>query len=64
VAETAGITLTEGRGDDPDTLGRREVFIMDTERFPFQQAEIYHQFHGNLLITTIRLLYCFNFNNN
>jgi hypothetical protein len=40
------ITLKAGRGDDPDTLFQRTVWVMDTAAFPFRQAELYHQFHG------------------
>ena len=33
--------LVEGEGGEPDTLNT--VFVMDSEQFPFFQAEMYHQ---------------------
>lgn len=47
-AKKDGLTLklVEGKGDDADTLGKKIVWVMDTEKFPFVQAEIYHQYHG------------------
>ena len=46
-AEAAGIKLVEGKGNDPDTLRKRLVFVYDTSKFPFHQAEVYHQFHND-----------------
>jgi hypothetical protein len=46
-ATKAGFTLEAGQGDDPDTLGRRLVYVMDTAQFPFYQAEVYHQYHDD-----------------
>jgi hypothetical protein len=48
LASTKGISLKEGKGNDPDTLGKRTVWVMDTAVFPFRQAEVYHQFHGKV----------------
>lgn len=47
-AKRDGLTLklVEGKGDDKDTLGKKIVWVMDTEKFPFIQAEVYHQYHG------------------
>ena len=45
-AKSKGVTLLEGKGNDKDTLGKKIVWVMDTQSFPFYQAEIYHQFHG------------------
>ena len=47
-AKDKGLTLKlmEGKGDDPDTLGKKIVWVMDTEKFPFIQGEVYHQYHG------------------
>lgn len=42
-----GMTLRMGKGNDPDTLGTKSVFVYDTAKFPFYQAEIYHQFHND-----------------
>lgn len=41
--------LAEGHGDDADTLGRSLIWVYDSNRFPFQQAEIYHQFHDDYM---------------
>jgi hypothetical protein len=41
------LKLVEGKGDDPDTLGKKIVWVMDTAKFPFIQGEVYHQYHGN-----------------
>lgn len=43
VAKKAGFTLVPGKGNDPDTLGKQVVFVYDTQKFPFYQAEVYHQ---------------------
>mmetsp|Transcript_10091 Transcript_10091/g.17331 ORF Transcript_10091/g.17331 Transcript_10091/m.17331 type:complete len:254 (-) Transcript_10091:810-1571(-) len=40
------MVLVEGEGGEPDTLNT--VFVMDSEQFPFFQAEMYHQFHHGL----------------
>lgn len=50
VAKEKGFTLVEGKGDDQDTLGKKMIWIMDTEKFPFNQAELYHQFHDGFMI--------------
>lgn len=47
VAEKAGFKLVPGKGNDPDTLGKQVVFVYDTQKFPFHQAEVYHQFHND-----------------
>jgi peptide methionine sulfoxide reductase MsrA len=46
-ATNAGFMLMEGKGNDPDTLGKKLVWIMDSDKFPFYQAEVYHQFHND-----------------
>ncbi len=43
-ATAKGMTLVLGKGNDPDTLGTKKVFVYDTAKFPFYQAEVYHQF--------------------
>lgn len=35
-----GMTLVDGKGNDPDTLGKRLVYVMDSNKFPFYQAEV------------------------
>jgi hypothetical protein len=47
VAETAGFRLLPGQGNDPDTFGKRCVYVYDTAQFPFYPAEVYHQFHND-----------------
>ncbi|KAL9186436.1 hypothetical protein ACHAXT_005674 [Thalassiosira profunda] len=39
-AKARGMTLADGRGNDPDTLGKRLVYVYDTKAFPFYQAEV------------------------
>jgi len=46
-AEKAGFKLVPGKGNDPDTLGKQTVFVYDTKKFPFYQAEVYHQYHND-----------------
>lgn len=46
-ATAKGMTLALGKGNDPDTLGLKKVFVYDTLKFPFYQAEVYHQFHND-----------------
>lgn len=43
-ASAKGMKLEAGKGNDPDTLGKKLVYVYDTAKFPFYQAEIYHQF--------------------
>jgi peptide methionine sulfoxide reductase MsrA len=35
IAAQAGFKLVEGKGDDPDTLGKQVVYAYDTAKFPF-----------------------------
>eukprot|EP00527_Entomoneis_sp_CCMP2396_P009768 CAMPEP_0198136680 /NCGR_PEP_ID=MMETSP1443-20131203/304_1 /TAXON_ID=186043 /ORGANISM="Entomoneis sp., Strain CCMP2396" /LENGTH=276 /DNA_ID=CAMNT_0043797937 /DNA_START=85 /DNA_END=915 /DNA_ORIENTATION=- len=46
-AQEAGFKLVPGKGNDPDTLGKQIVFVHDTAKFPFYQAEVYHQYHND-----------------
>lgn len=48
-ATNRGLTLVDGKGNDPDTLGKRLVYVMDSNKFPFYQAEVYHQYHNDFL---------------
>ena len=34
------LKLVEGKGDDPDTLGKKIVWVMDTAKFPFYQGTL------------------------
>lgn len=46
-AAAKGMTLVLGKGNDPDTLGTKKIYVYDTAKFPFYQAEVYHQFHND-----------------
>lgn len=48
-AKDRGMTLVAGNGNDPDTLGQRLVYVMDSTKYPFYQAEYYHQYHNDFL---------------
>jgi hypothetical protein len=39
------MSLIEGKGDEGDNLGKRSIYVYDSNKFPFHQAEVYHQFH-------------------
>jgi peptide methionine sulfoxide reductase MsrA len=38
-----GFTLEAGKGNDPDTFGKKLIYVYDSNKFPFYQAEVYHQ---------------------
>jgi peptide methionine sulfoxide reductase MsrA len=42
-----GFTLEAGKGNDPDTFGKKLVYVYDSNKFPFYQAEVYHQYHND-----------------
>jgi len=46
-AQAKGMSLKIGKGNDPDTLGTKSVFVYDSNKFPFYQAEVYHQYHDD-----------------
>mmetsp|Transcript_23679 Transcript_23679/g.67427 ORF Transcript_23679/g.67427 Transcript_23679/m.67427 type:complete len:252 (+) Transcript_23679:85-840(+) len=46
-ADTKNITLRPGLGSDPDTFGGNSLYIMDSNKFPFIQAELCLQFHDD-----------------
>jgi peptide methionine sulfoxide reductase MsrA len=46
-AEKAGFKLEVGKGNDGDTLGKQLVYVYDSNKFPFYQAEVYHQYHND-----------------
>eukprot|EP01038_Epipyxis_sp_PR26KG_P006251 gene6251-8610_t len=48
-ADKKGITLKEGKGNDADTLGRKMVWVMDSNKFEFNPAEVYHQYHDGFM---------------
>jgi hypothetical protein len=49
-AAAKGMTLVLGKGNDPDTLGTKKIYVYDTAKFPFYQAEVYHQFRECFLL--------------
>jgi len=49
LAKEQGLSLKTGQGNDPDTLGKKTVWLMDSNAFPFRQAEIYHQYHDGFM---------------
>lgn len=46
-ATNAGFKLVAGKGNDPDTYKTQSVLVYDTVKFPFYQAEVYHQYHND-----------------
>lgn len=48
-AEIIGVSLVKGNGNDADTLRTKTIWVMDSNQFPFHQAEIYHQFHDGFM---------------
>jgi len=49
-ATTAKFEFKTGHGDDADTLFQPWIWVYDSNnKFPFNQAEIYHQFHDDYL---------------
>jgi peptide methionine sulfoxide reductase MsrA len=47
VAKSKGFKLVPGIGNDPDTFGTKSIYVYDTKKFPFFQAEVYHQYHND-----------------
>mmetsp|Transcript_87045 Transcript_87045/g.186562 ORF Transcript_87045/g.186562 Transcript_87045/m.186562 type:complete len:316 (-) Transcript_87045:34-981(-) len=41
--------LQAGQGNDRDTLGEALVWVYDSDKYPFMQAELYHQFHDDFM---------------
>ena len=52
-ARERGMTLVDGKGNDPDTLGKRTVFVMDSNQYPFYQAEVCKYFALQLLLSSV-----------
>jgi len=46
-AQDAGFRLEQGKGNDPDTFGKQLVYVYDSNKFPFYQGEVYHQYHND-----------------
>jgi len=47
IANRNGFKLLPGKGNDPDTYGTKSIYVYDTAKFPFFQAEVYHQYHND-----------------
>jgi len=47
-ANAGRLKLVPGQGGDPDTLNQGVVYIYDTAQFPFNRAEMYHQYHDDV----------------
>jgi hypothetical protein len=43
------LELKEGQGNDGDTLYKKIVWVMDTDKHPFYPGEVYHQFHDGFM---------------
>lgn len=48
-ASSRGLTLMAGRGNEGDTLGKKLIYVYDSVQFPFHPAEVYHQFHDDMV---------------
>lgn len=46
-ANIHNMTLVQGNGSDPDTLGTNSVYVLDSDLFPYTQAELCMQFHDD-----------------
>merc|ERR1712151_1161493 len=44
-ANEHGMRLVGGKGSDLDTFGTNQVYVLDSNDFPFYQAELCLQFH-------------------
>jgi len=40
-AKQKGLSLELGKGNDPDTFGKKLVYIYDSNKFPFYQVRLY-----------------------
>lgn len=48
-ANNGRMELLAGKGNDADTVGTKKIWIYDSDKFPFYQGEVYHQFHDDML---------------
>jgi len=48
-ASSRGLTLVAGKGNEGDTLGKKLIYVYDSVQFPFHPAEVYHQFHDDMV---------------
>lgn len=47
-ANAGRMTLVSGKGNDADTVGTKKVWVYDSNKFSFNQGEVYHQFHDDM----------------
>mmetsp|Transcript_31607 Transcript_31607/g.73720 ORF Transcript_31607/g.73720 Transcript_31607/m.73720 type:complete len:312 (-) Transcript_31607:141-1076(-) len=48
-ANQGRLELIAGKGDDPDTVATKKIWVYDSNKFPFYQGEVYHQFHDDMI---------------
>jgi peptide methionine sulfoxide reductase MsrA len=48
-ANAGRLELLKGEGNDADTVRTKKVWIYDSDKYPFYQGEVYHQFHDDML---------------
>ena len=48
-ASEKGMKVLAGKGNEPDTLKDRVIYVYDTEAFPFYPGELYHQYHNDMM---------------
>lgn len=48
-ANNGRLELLKGEGNDSDTVFTKKVWIYDSNKFPFHQGEVYHQFHDDMM---------------
>uniref|UniRef100_A0A7S3TUX2 Peptide-methionine (S)-S-oxide reductase n=1 Tax=Strombidinopsis acuminata TaxID=141414 RepID=A0A7S3TUX2_9SPIT len=47
-ANAGRMELVRGQGNDGDTVATKKVWVYDSNKFPFYQGEVYHQFHDDM----------------
>jgi len=48
-ADSSGMKLVEGKGNEGDTLKDKSIYVYDTKSFPFYPGEVYHQYHDDMV---------------
>jgi len=48
-ANAGRMELVAGKGNDADTVGSKKVWVYDSNKYPFHQGEVYHQFHDDMV---------------
>ena len=60
-ANAKGMKLELGKGNDPDTLGKKMVYVYDTKDFPFYQVRIVYFNHCIYIYVSNSLSYNVSF---